>query len=39
MTTDVRITLFEALPFAPLLVVGDRTAVRVDDDPEAATPG
>ncbi|HEY7140014.1 MAG TPA: hypothetical protein VIE44_07955 [Methylomirabilota bacterium] len=34
VTTDVRITLFEALPFAPLLVIGDRTAVAIDaDDP------
>jgi hypothetical protein len=33
VTTDVRVSLFEALPFAPLLVVGDRAAVRVDDDP------
>jgi hypothetical protein len=33
VTTDVRITLFESLPLAPLLVVGDRAAVRSDDDP------
>jgi hypothetical protein len=33
VTTDVRITLFESLPFAPLLAVGDRTAVAGDDDP------
>ncbi len=33
VTTDVRITLFEPLPFAPLLVVGDRTAAGSDDDP------
>lgn len=33
VTTDVRITLFEALPFAPLLVVGDRAAVGSDADP------
>lgn len=32
VTTDVRITLFESLPFAPLLVVGDRAAVESDDD-------
>jgi hypothetical protein len=32
VTTDVRITLFEALPFAPLLVLGDR-AVESDGDP------
>jgi hypothetical protein len=33
VTTDVRITLFAALPFAPLLVIGDRAAVGSDDDP------
>jgi hypothetical protein len=33
VTTDVRITIFEALPFAPLLILGDRTAVSTDDDP------
>jgi hypothetical protein len=33
VTTDVRITLYESLPLAPLLVVGDRRAVRTDDDP------
>lgn len=33
VTTDVRITLFEPVPFAPLLVVGDRTAGVPDDDP------
>ena len=33
MTTDVRIALFEPLPFAPLLVLGDRAAVAGDDDP------
>ena len=32
VTTDVRITLFESLPFAPLLVIGDRAAVGSDDD-------
>jgi hypothetical protein len=31
VTTDVRITLFESLPFAPLLVVGDRAAGSDDD--------
>ena len=33
VTTDVQITLFEAIPDAPLLVIGDRTAVRDDGDP------
>jgi hypothetical protein len=33
VTTDVRITLFETLPFAPLLVLGDRTASGSDADP------
>jgi hypothetical protein len=33
VTTDVRITLFESLPDAPLLVLGDRTIVGSDDDP------
>jgi hypothetical protein len=33
VTTDVQITLFEAIPDAPLLVIGDRTAVRNDGDP------
>jgi hypothetical protein len=33
VTTDVRVMLFEPLPFAPLLVVGDRAAVGGDDDP------
>ena len=33
VTTDVQITLFEAIPAAPLLVIGDRTAVRSDGDP------
>jgi hypothetical protein len=32
VTTDVRVTLFESLPFAPLLVIGDRAAVGSDDD-------
>ena len=32
VTTDARITLFESLPFAPLLVIGDRAAVGSDDD-------
>jgi hypothetical protein len=33
VTTDVRVTLFESLPLAPLLVLGDRADVRGDDDP------
>ena len=33
VTTDVQITLFEAIPDAPLLVIGDRTSVRNDGDP------
>lgn len=33
VTTDVRITLFEALPFAPILVLGDRAASGSDADP------
>ena len=33
VTTDVRITLFEPLPFAPLLVLGDRVAAGSDADP------
>ena len=33
VTTDVRVTLFAPIPFAPLLVVGDRSAVGGDEDP------
>jgi hypothetical protein len=33
VTTDVRVTLFESLPLAPLLVLGDRSIVGSDDDP------
>jgi hypothetical protein len=33
VTTDVRLTLFARIPFAPLLVLGDRAGVRTDDDP------
>jgi hypothetical protein len=33
VTTDVRIALFAPIPFAPLLVVGDRAAVESDADP------
>jgi hypothetical protein len=33
VTTDVRITLFDALPDGPLLLIGDRAAVGQDDDP------
>jgi hypothetical protein len=32
VTTDVRVTLFEPLPVAPLLLVGDRAAVQSEDD-------
>ena len=33
VTTEVAISVMEPLPFAPLLVVGDRAGVRPDDDP------
>jgi hypothetical protein len=33
VTTDVRLTIFAPLPFAPLLVLGDRAGVRTDQDP------
>jgi hypothetical protein len=33
VTTEVAITVFRRLPFAPLLVLGDRAAVRPDEDP------
>jgi hypothetical protein len=33
VTTDVRITLLGTLPFAPLLVLGDRATARTDTDP------
>jgi hypothetical protein len=33
VTTDVQLTLFDALPATPLLVLGDRAAVGADDDP------
>jgi hypothetical protein len=33
VTTDVRITLFAPIPFAPLLVLGDRGTVGSDADP------
>jgi len=33
VTTEVGISVMEPLPFVPLLVVGDRAAVRPDDDP------
>ena len=36
VTTDVQITLFEAIPDAPLLVIGDRTTVRDDGDPRGS---
>jgi hypothetical protein len=33
VTTDVHVALFDALPQAPLLALGDRTTVGSDDDP------
>lgn len=33
VTTEVAITVLRPLPFGPLLVVGDRDAVRTDGDP------
>jgi hypothetical protein len=33
VTTDVRITLLDSLPLAPLLVLGDRAEVMSEDDP------
>jgi hypothetical protein len=33
VTTEVAITVFRPLPFAPLLVLGDRASVRPGDDP------
>ena len=33
VTTEVTVTVFRPLPFAPLLVLGDRTSVRAEDDP------
>jgi hypothetical protein len=33
VTTEVRVTVYRALPFAPLLVLGDRGLVRPEDDP------
>ncbi len=33
VTTDVRLALFAPLPLAPLLILGDRTGVRPDEDP------
>jgi hypothetical protein len=33
VTTDIQVTLFEPLPLAPLLVLGDRAAVGSDGDP------
>ncbi len=32
VTTEVAISVYERLPFAPLLVIGDRAAARADDD-------
>jgi hypothetical protein len=33
VTTEIAVSVFRRLPFAPLLVVGDRAAVRRDEDP------
>ena len=33
VTTDVQVTLYDSLPDAPMLVLGDRTAIGADDDP------
>jgi hypothetical protein len=33
VTTEVAITVHRALPWGPVLAVGDRTAIRADDDP------
>lgn len=33
VTTEVAISVFRPLPFGPLLILGDRDAVRVDADP------
>jgi hypothetical protein len=33
VTTEVTVTVFRRLPFGPVLVLGDRTGVRTDDDP------
>ena len=33
VTTEVAVTVFRPLPFAPLLVIGDRADVRADEDP------
>jgi len=33
VTTDVRVTLHAPLPWGPMVVLGDRGAVRADDDP------
>src|SRR5262245_57749250 len=33
VTTEVTITVVQPLPFAPLIVIGDRAALRSDDDP------
>jgi len=33
VTTEVEVTWYRPLPLAPLLVIGDRMAVRADDDP------
>jgi len=33
VTTEIAITVYRRLPFGPLLMLGDRAAVQVDDDP------
>lgn len=33
VTTEVAVTVYRRLPFAPLLVIGDRTVVTADEDP------
>jgi hypothetical protein len=33
VTTDIRVTVFAPLPPGPFLIIGDRAAVRPDDDP------
>jgi hypothetical protein len=33
VTTEIRVTIYRPLPFAPLIVLGDRSGVRPGDDP------
>jgi hypothetical protein len=33
VTTEVTVSVFQPLPFGPLLLLGDRSAVRPDEDP------